>query len=185
METDHINPKAEDGKDEIDNAIPVCFECHAEIHAYNDNHPRGRKFTSEEIKGHKKQWLEICKTSPEAFAEASKYEVGPITSLIDELDFNYHASKDLYGIFLCAFKDEQFNKAIGAGAISILSDEVKEPNIKAYAQIGKANHSIQMYTQNRQGLHGSNAHAKEEIKNANQLIIEAKDKLVSFLRSEE
>ena len=31
METDHIVQAADGGLDTIDNAIPVCFECHAEI----------------------------------------------------------------------------------------------------------------------------------------------------------
>lgn len=183
METDHIIPKAEDGEDTIDNAIPVCFECHAEIHAYNDKHPKGRKFTSEEIRGHKEQWLEICKTNPEVFTEPSKYEVGPIASLIDELDFNFNASKDLHGNFLCLLSEEQFRKAISAGAISILSDEVKQPIIEAYIQINKANQAIGIYSQNK---HGSlRDHSKGEARKAHELILDAKNRLTNFLRSEE
>src|SRR5437667_10679432 len=63
METDHITPKAEGGTDEIDNAIPVCFECHAEIHLYNPAHPRGRRYTPDELRAHRDQWLELCRTS--------------------------------------------------------------------------------------------------------------------------
>jgi hypothetical protein len=44
MELDHIEPRAEDGSDDIDNAIPVCFECHTGIHLYNNDHPHGRKY---------------------------------------------------------------------------------------------------------------------------------------------
>jgi hypothetical protein len=47
IETDHIVTKADGGPDTMDNAIPVCFEYHAEIHSYNDKHPRGRKFRPE------------------------------------------------------------------------------------------------------------------------------------------
>jgi hypothetical protein len=43
LELDHMTPAGEGGSDEIENAIPVCFECHAEIHSYNDKHPRGRR----------------------------------------------------------------------------------------------------------------------------------------------
>ena len=49
IETDHIKPKEQGGGDSIENAIPVCFECHAEIHSYNDKHPRGRKFLPEDL----------------------------------------------------------------------------------------------------------------------------------------
>jgi hypothetical protein len=53
IETDHIEQAAEGDSDKIENAIPVCFECHAEIHSYNDKHPRGRKFTPDELRHHK------------------------------------------------------------------------------------------------------------------------------------
>ena len=35
---------------EIDNAIPVCYVCHAKIGMYNKLHPRGTKFKIKEIK---------------------------------------------------------------------------------------------------------------------------------------
>ena len=41
IELHHIEPRGDGGVDAIDNAIPVCFECHAEIQLYNDSHPRG------------------------------------------------------------------------------------------------------------------------------------------------
>ena len=89
MELDHIDPKKEGGSDTIDNAIPVCFECHAEIHAYNDNHPRGRKYRPEELKKHKEQWLELCKSSAAFLASVPpRADVGPFQALIDELEFN-------------------------------------------------------------------------------------------------
>lgn len=90
IETDHIVPKAEGGTDDIENAIAVCFECHAEIHAYNDKHPRGRKFSADELHHHKEQWLKICREMPGVLvaSQASDREVGPIQALIDELEFN-------------------------------------------------------------------------------------------------
>src|SRR5580765_7384825 len=53
IELDHMLPRAQGGPDDIDNAIPLCFECHAEVHAYNDKHPRGRKFKPSELRLHK------------------------------------------------------------------------------------------------------------------------------------
>lgn len=72
MELDHIVPGEEGGPDTIDNAIPVCFDCHAEIHSYNDKHPRGRKFRPEELRQHKEQWLQICHERPEAMLAPSQ-----------------------------------------------------------------------------------------------------------------
>ena len=128
IETDHIVTKADGGPDSIENAIPVCFECHAEIHSYNDKHPRGRKFRPEELRLHKEQWLDICRTKPEIFVSAIRdSDVGPIQALIDELEFNLevsqHASYDELG---CLFLDEQFRRAIRDGAIATLDDSLKK-----------------------------------------------------------
>ena len=30
--------------DDIDNAIPLCFDCHGAVQHYNDEHPRGTKY---------------------------------------------------------------------------------------------------------------------------------------------
>jgi hypothetical protein len=65
-ETDHIIPKVESNDKDIGNAMPLYFDCHAKAHFYNDNHPRGRKYTPEELKLHKERWIGFCEkiTSP-------------------------------------------------------------------------------------------------------------------------
>src|SRR5262249_24098476 len=90
-ELHHIEQRSESEDDSLENAIPLCFECHAEVQLYNDKHPRGRKFHPEELRSHKKQWLAICKEQPAlAFssARASNEGVGPLQSLIDEMEYN-------------------------------------------------------------------------------------------------
>jgi hypothetical protein len=57
IELDQIVPKSEGGSDTIDNAIAVCLSCHADIHAYNDRHPRGRKYHPNELKKHRSRKL--------------------------------------------------------------------------------------------------------------------------------
>jgi len=56
MELHHIVPKYENGTDTFDNCIPLCFDCHADVGSYNPKHPKGRKFTSTELKGHRDNW---------------------------------------------------------------------------------------------------------------------------------
>lgn len=46
------------GEDTADNCIPLCFDCHAEVKAYNPRHPKGRKFTENELKGHRDKCYE-------------------------------------------------------------------------------------------------------------------------------
>jgi len=144
MELDHIVPGSEGGSDGIDNAIPVCFECHAEIHSYNDKHPRGRKFRPNELRGHKEQWLQVCRNAPEALINVARNaDVGPLQALIDELEFNadvaQHSSHDVHG---CLFREEQFGRAIREGAIATVNEELKRQILDAYVAIGRANQHI-------------------------------------------
>ena len=53
MEVHHVKQRADRGDDKIENAIPLCFECHAEVLCYNPKHPKGRKYTKDELLGHR------------------------------------------------------------------------------------------------------------------------------------
>jgi len=64
IEVHHIVPKSQGGADTEENGIPLCFDCHAEAESYNPKHPKGRRFTPSELRGHKKQWFRICQGSP-------------------------------------------------------------------------------------------------------------------------
>jgi len=189
MELDHMTPRAEGGPDTIENAIALCFECHAEIHSYNDAHPRGRKFHPEELLQHKKQWLELCKVEPALFQVGPfMASVGPLQSLIDELEFNIvvagHNQQDQQG---CLFLDEQFKKAIQDGAIAVLKTELKKAIIEAYRAVGQANQHIMAIM--RHPVHSDPwAEAVNRASNstaaARPLILKAHDALLGFLQDE-
>ena len=184
METDHIVPAADGGPDTIDNAIPVCFECHAEIHSYNDRHPRGRKFRPEELGQHKQQWLEICKARPEIFLTALRNsDVGPMQALIDELEFNAvvarYPTQDERG---CPFQDEQFRRAIREGTISTLNEELKRTILEAYVAISRANQRVaaeMMQPIHSQGWTAAGAAALRDIDDAVPKIEKAHTELSS------
>ena len=127
MEMDHIVPAADKGPDTGENAIPVCFDCNAEIHGYNDRHPKGRKFTPEELRGHKEQWLAICRDRPETLLLAARdSDVGPLQAVLNELEFNLVVAKQPNQQERgCLFKDVQFNRAISQGALWIIDDSLK------------------------------------------------------------
>lgn len=61
MEVHHIIPHSEGGEDTFENAIPLCFDCHAEAGHYNPNHPKGIKFSKEELKKHRDNWYKKVK----------------------------------------------------------------------------------------------------------------------------
>lgn len=188
IETDHISQPKEGGTDEIENAIPVCFECHAEIHSYNPQHPRGRKYTAEELREHKAQWLEICRTRPETFVNAHRNaDVGPLQALIDELEFNLAASRQQTGNEPgCPFQDAQFLRATREGAISVLDERLKQSIIEAYIQMGLANQSITSVLNTPRGTNLWHPGAAQKLSaEAGPYINDAKERLLMFLSGDQ
>ncbi|MDY0300027.1 MAG: HNH endonuclease [Trichlorobacter sp.] len=61
IETHHLKPKQQGGDDSFDNCIPLCFDCHAEVEHYNNNHPRGRKFSEGELRKHRDNWYSMVR----------------------------------------------------------------------------------------------------------------------------
>lgn len=159
METDHIKPSGDGGSDDIENAIPVCFECHSEIHCYNNDHPRGRKFTESELREHKNQWLDICKNKPDIFSQPfQSSDAGPLISLIDELEYNLIAC-NCHGSSLST---TQFEEALRKGAISLLEHKVKNEIYSAYAEVNHINQLF--YASINEGLRDrSYGHTTSEI----------------------
>lgn len=63
MEVHHIKAQADGGSDEFENAIPLCFDCHAEVRQYDPKHPKGIKFTEQELIQHRDNWYKKVETS--------------------------------------------------------------------------------------------------------------------------
>ena len=191
METDHIEQAADSHNHSIENAIPVCFECHAEIHAYNPRHPRGRKFTPEELRMHKEQWLKICETRPEILVEASRnVDIGPIQGMLDELQYNIDISREVTGANLgFVFREQQLDRAIREGVLSILEDSLRVALSMAYGAISQANESIRGYnSQNARDISiaaGMIApRTMTTIRQTIPLIEAARNQLLGFVRSD-
>jgi hypothetical protein len=191
MELDHMVPAAEDGPDTIDNAIPLCFECHAEVHAYNDQHPRGRKFKPEELRLHKQQWLELCKASAQFLASVpSRTDVGPIQALVDELEFNRAvaaSAEDVPRLYTSAnFATHQFQRAISEGILSLLEPELKQLLIEAYKVMTRANTQIDAIAPARSGEAFNHAlnNARDRLRDAQGPVVAALDRLGAVLQGE-
>ncbi|MGL5257165.1 MAG: HNH endonuclease [Proteocatella sp.] len=56
IELHHIKAATNGGGDTFDNCIPLCFDCHAEVRAYDIKHPKGKKFTESELIRHRDGW---------------------------------------------------------------------------------------------------------------------------------
>ncbi|MEQ8258841.1 MAG: HNH endonuclease signature motif containing protein [Alcanivorax sp.] len=59
VEAHHIIQEADGGPNTYENAIALCFDCHAAAGHYNSRHPRGTKFSPEELRLARKTWLEM------------------------------------------------------------------------------------------------------------------------------
>ncbi|MCH5138165.1 HNH endonuclease [Clostridiaceae bacterium UIB06] len=58
MELHHIKQAADGGDDTLDNCIPLCLDCHAEVKAYDPHHPKGKKYSENELHLHRDKWYE-------------------------------------------------------------------------------------------------------------------------------
>ncbi len=61
IEVHHIREESEGGDDTIDNAISLCFDCHADMRSYDHKHPKGNKYTESELRRHRDSWYERIK----------------------------------------------------------------------------------------------------------------------------
>lgn len=61
MELHHIKQKSDGGDDSEDNCIPLCFNCHASVKSYNPHHPKGLKYSEEELKLRRNEIYEFVK----------------------------------------------------------------------------------------------------------------------------
>ena len=59
VEVHHIIPVSKGGSDDFDNAIALCFDCHADAGHYNPDHPRGTKYSPKELRAQRDAWYEI------------------------------------------------------------------------------------------------------------------------------
>jgi hypothetical protein len=70
IECHHIVPEAQGGPSTLDNCIPICFNCHADVEHYNPAHPKGNKFSPEELRKHRDRWFaKVAATPPSTNAE--------------------------------------------------------------------------------------------------------------------
>lgn len=186
METDHIVPAAESADHSIENAIPVCFDCHAEIHAYNPSHPRGRRFTADELRAHKEQWLQICETRPEIFFEAARQvDIGPLQGPLDELDYNLVISRNLdFSTLGFQFRDTQMERAIREGVISILDSDLSTAISSAYGMVSLANECTRAWLNVPYRSAATNGSTMDAVHRTIPRIQQARDRLLQFVQSE-
>lgn len=56
IEVHHVKQENEGGANTFENAIPLCFDCHADMRSYDAKHPKGTKYSEAELKRHRDNW---------------------------------------------------------------------------------------------------------------------------------
>lgn len=115
MEVHHIKARADGGADVFENAIPLCFDCHAIVRQYDPKHPKGIRFTEKELIIHRDSWYK-------------KIEQGTIDRDNDGMNHStspvqMHHQKDYQKIMLCKVSDGKEIMALMQGVCGISYDE--------------------------------------------------------------
>ena len=63
IELHHIKQKAVGGDDSLENCIPLCFDCHADMGKNDAMHPKGKQYSELELIGHRDRWYAKIKNS--------------------------------------------------------------------------------------------------------------------------
>jgi hypothetical protein len=61
VEVHHIDPESQGGANTPENAVALCFDCHADAGHYNPKHPKGTRYSPSEIRHARDAWHEIVK----------------------------------------------------------------------------------------------------------------------------
>ncbi|MCM0080835.1 HNH endonuclease [Geomonas sp. Red32] len=62
IEVAHIVDEHAGGSCDEENGIPTCFDCHQEIGAYSDKHPKGNKFSVNELKARRDRVYQLVES---------------------------------------------------------------------------------------------------------------------------
>lgn len=91
IEVAHLDPKSSDS----DNAIPLCFDCHAALGHYNREHPRGRKYGIPELKARRNQ---VYEEHTRHLVPSVHYELQQGTRALPDVGFRISNLGDTYPV---------------------------------------------------------------------------------------
>lgn len=79
IELHHIKQKAFGGEDTLDNCIPLCFDCHSDMGKADPNHPKGKRYSENELRIHRDNWFSqanaLLSHSPEQYIRREDVEL--------------------------------------------------------------------------------------------------------------
>jgi hypothetical protein len=88
MELHHIVLQSEGGGNNNDNCIPLCLDCHTDMRSYDHHHPKGRKYSREELREHRFDWYESVQISLGRIKPASAIPGGQYQGMVLQMVTN-------------------------------------------------------------------------------------------------
>jgi hypothetical protein len=118
----HIVQEADDGENDISNAIVLCLECHGQAGHYNDRHPIGDKYKPSELRRHRDKWWAWCEKNhtaplphdPIAVAPNAIAVMGDGWASVIPLKINNNATSVYYHVWI----------KVGVGTAGLGAEEV-------------------------------------------------------------
>lgn len=131
MEVHHIKAEADGGTNTFENAIPLCFDCHAIVRQYDPRHPKGTKFTEKELVQHRDNWYAKTRNEIPKDGEKAAPKIDPI-KIVRNADQNFMLQRVMTGRELvalasdiCAMEYSYDEPATGEEAV-IVADFIQE-----------------------------------------------------------
>ncbi len=104
IELHHIVQEHEGGGNTLENCIPLCFDCHADIRSYDHKHPKGSKYTPGELRRRRDLWFQkVANSTVLGASEAHPADVKVYQWITEVLPWSgaiqWLANTDLAGAF--------------------------------------------------------------------------------------
>lgn len=74
IELHHIEQQAYGGEDTLENCIPLCFDCHSDMGKADPKHPKGKRYTKEELRHHRDNWYKKVEGSTIGQSDSEVHE---------------------------------------------------------------------------------------------------------------
>lgn len=136
MEIHHIIQEADGGSNTLDNAIPVCLNCHGTIGAYNSNHPKGTKYSSKELKKIRDDFYAKIKDIPRKVDQKTEADEKLL------LEFQHDFTETLEYIVETDFSSELVNINLFDTLASLINKWTKKKYIFKLKQIENTKNDI-------------------------------------------
>lgn len=100
-EVHHIIHESKGGPNSIENAIVLCGRCHGEAGHYNPEHPKGNKYSPQELRKHRDSWWSWCERNGGISSPGDPVGVSPTDICLVDREWN------IFGEFMLSNRTQE------------------------------------------------------------------------------